>query len=207
MPRSLTTDAVRAAIEAYVRREAQPPDKLAHQPRLHTLAHSLGSALGEPFDDDVLHAAAWLHDLGVFVGHRPEDVEALARWDHVAYAAREIPGVLAACGFPAAKTPAVLAAVRAHMPGDTPTTPEGVLLRDADILEQLGAVTVLRTVSKVGRDTRFPTHADAVATLRRQLATLPTMLRTTAARTLATPRIAALQAFLDAVDAETGGML
>jgi uncharacterized protein len=174
----------RALIEAYVRREARPPDKLAHQPRLYALARSLGSAAG-PVDDDVLHAAAWLHDLGVFVGHRPEEAEALARWDHVAYAAREIPGVLAACGFPAAKVPAVLAAVRAHLPADTPTTPEGIVLRDADILEQLGAVTVLRTVSKVGRDTRFPTHADAVAT----------------------PRIAALRAFLDAVETETAGVL
>jgi uncharacterized protein len=201
------SDAVRRAIEAYVAREARPADKLAHQPRLYALAHSLGTAGGAPFDDDVLHAAAWLHDLGVFTGHRPEDVDALARWDHVAYAAREIPGILAARGFPAEKTPAVLAAVRAHMPASTPGTAEGVLLRDADILEQLGAVTVLRTVSKVGRDTRFRTHADAVAALRRQLATLPAQIRTDAARALAKPRIAALQSFLGAVDSETSGVL
>ena len=197
----------RRAIEAYVEREARPPDKLAHQPRLHALAASLGAASGTIVDDDVLHAAAWLHDLGVFVGHRPESLDALATWDHVAHALREIPGVLAACGFPSAKVPAVLAAVRAHMPADTPTTAEGTLLRDADILEQLGAVTVLRTVSKVGRDTRFPTHAAAVAAVRRQLETLPAQLHTAAARALAIPRAAALRAFLDAVDVETDGVL
>src|SRR5438128_2537096 len=56
----------RSAIAEYIRVQAKPPDKFSHQPRLYTLACAL--AEGKPFDDDVLYAAAWLHDLGVFIG-------------------------------------------------------------------------------------------------------------------------------------------
>jgi uncharacterized protein len=114
---------------------------------------------GQGFDDDVLHAATWLHDLGVFVGHRPEDPALLSRWDHIKYALERVSDVLRDCGFPSKKIPAVLDAIRDHMPASQPATVEGVILRDADILEPPGAVAVLRAVSKVGRDTRF--HADA----------------------------------------------
>ena len=71
-------------------------------------------------------------------------------------------------------------------------------MRDADILEQLGAVAILRTVSKVGRDTRFQTFADAVAALRRSLEKLPALLRLPRSRELAEPRIRALREWLRA---------
>jgi len=61
----------------YIRAQAKPPDKFSHQPRLYQLAKRL--AEGRAFDDDVLYAAAWMHDLGVFIGHRPEDPTALPR--------------------------------------------------------------------------------------------------------------------------------
>ena len=56
----------RQAIEDYIRTQALPPEKFSHQPRLYQLAAKIGKEGGPPFDDDVLHAAAWLHDLGVF---------------------------------------------------------------------------------------------------------------------------------------------
>ena len=81
---------------------------------------------------------------------------------------------------------------------------EGTILRDADILEQLGAVGILRAVSKVGRDTRFPRFTDAVTLLRRNLDDLPGKIRLTSARRLAQPRIDLLREFLRAVDDESG---
>src|SRR5216684_1552922 len=93
----------RQAIEDYIRTQALPPDKFSHQPRLYRLAAALGREEGRPFDDDVLHAAAWMHDLGVFVGHRPEEITALAAWDNVAYAMKRAPEVLAGFGFPPKK--------------------------------------------------------------------------------------------------------
>ncbi len=192
----------RAALIEYLRAQARPADKFSHQPRLYRLTRELAVEL--PGDDDVLFAAAWLHDLGVFVGHRPEDPEALARWDNVAYAMHSAPEVLAPLGFPPAKIPAVVEAIRTHLSSSAPTTPEGILLRDADILEQLGAVGILRTVSKVGRDTRFPTFAEAIAVLRRNLEALPGQLRLARARALAGPRVQVLRQFLESAANEAG---
>ena len=193
----------REAIVEYIRAQAKPPDKFSHQPRLYQLAKSL--AEGKPYDDDVLYAAAWLHDLGVFIGHRPEDPTALAAWDHVAYACSKAPGILKRFGFPEGKIPAVIETIRTHLPSTTPTSFEGTLLRDADLLEQLGAVAILRTVSKVGRDTRFVRHADAVRVLRRSVEQLPAQLQLASARRLAAPRVESLNAFLAAVETETDG--
>ena len=78
-------------------------------------------------------------------------------------------------------------------------------MRDADLLEQLGAIAILRTVSKVGRDTRFVRHADAVQLLRQNVEHLPEQLRLPSARRLAVPRVKILKAFLAAVDTESDG--
>ena len=123
----------RAALVAHVRVQARPVDKFSHQPRLYELVRQVAAGLGA--DDDILFAAVWLHDLGVFVGHRPEEPTALAAWDNVAYACAQVPALLASCSFPAAKIPAVVEAIRTHTPAGNPTTLEGVILRDADILE------------------------------------------------------------------------
>jgi uncharacterized protein len=191
----------RAALADYIAREARPPDKFGHQPRLYALARLVGA--GHNYDDDVVFAAAWLHDLGVFAGHRPDDPDALSRWDHVAYAIARAPEVLTRVGFPAVKIPAVLEVIAKHQPLDKPTTMEGVVLRDADILEQLGAIGVLRAVCKVGRDTRYQTFTAAVAALNRALQSLPTQLALDTARVIAEPKVRALRAFLSAVEAES----
>src|SRR5258706_10554435 len=118
----------RAAIVEYIRLQAKPPDKFSHQPRLHQIARQL--AEGQPFDDDVLYAAAWLHDLGVFIGHRPEDLAALVVWDNVAYAMKEAPKILRQYGFPETKIPAVVEVIRTHLPSANATCFERVLMRD-----------------------------------------------------------------------------
>ena len=199
----MTESGYREAISEYIRAEAKPPDKFSHQPRLYQLAKRL--AEDQPYDDDVLYAAAWMHDLGVFIGHRPENSEALAAWDHVAYATAEVPQILRQLGFPEGKIAAAIEAIRTHLPSRKPTSFEGTLLRDADILEQLGAIAVLRTVSKMGRDTRFVQYADAVRILRRNAEELPAQLALDSARHLAEPRVAALKAFLAAAVAEADG--
>lgn len=188
----------------YIRAQAKPPDKFSHQARLYALARRI--ARGHKYDDDVLFAAAWLHDLGVFIGHRPEEPKALAAWDNVAYAIAKAPAILKRFGFPFKKLPAVVEAIRTHQPAAKPVSYEAVVLRDADILEQLGAVSVLRTVSKVGRDTRFVRFSDALAVLQRSVKTLPGQLRLSSARRLAKPRAKALGQFLKAAEAEAKGL-
>ena len=78
-------------------------------------------------------------------------------------------------------------------------------MRDADLLEQLGAIGILRTVSKVGRDTRFMRYADAVRALKRNVEELPAKLELASARRLAVPRVETLKAFLAAAEVEADG--
>lgn len=192
----------RSALAEYIRDQAKPPDKFSHQPRLYNLAREL--AAGQVLDDDVLYAAAWLHDLGVFVGHRPEDPVRLPLWDHVEYVTRKGPGILRKLKFPEEKIPAVMDVIRTHLPGSEPTSPEGIAMRDADLLEQLGAVGILRTVSKVGRDTRFLRFSDALRVLQKNAHELPGKLRLPSARRLAEQKLDTLNSFLEAAQRETG---
>ncbi|HTD56132.1 MAG TPA: HD domain-containing protein [Silvibacterium sp.] len=195
----------RSFIAGVIASEARPVDKYGHQPRLYALTRKIGEEF--TYDDDIVFAAAWLHDIGVFVGNRPEDPQLLGQWDHVGYACDRGASILREAGFPEAKIPAVLDAIRMHQPKDDPQTVEAVILRDADILEQLGAIGLLRTISKVGRDTRYGRFSDILPVLRSALADLPPKLRTERARQLATPKIRLLSEFLEAVDREAGDAL
>jgi uncharacterized protein len=195
----------RDSVVAFIRAEALPRDKFSHQPRLYALACRIGQ--GMVYDDDVVFAAAWLHDLGVFAGHRPANPEELAHWDHVPYTIARARPLLAGWGFPNTKIEAVAQAIATHQPQDDPQSIEAILLRDADILEQLGAVGAVRALVKVGRDTRYETAAQVLPVLRRALETLPGKLRLAAAKDLAAPRVEQLRSFLAALEEESGGLL
>jgi len=200
----------RARVIAYIETEAQPADKFGHQPRLYALTQTIAAAeasQGRPSDDDILFAAAWMHDLGVFLGHRPSDPAELVGWDHVPYTLRRTEEQLRAWGFPQEKLEAVAEAIRTHQPKDDPQTVEAIILRDADILEQLGAIGALRALVKVGRDTRYRSYSDVIPVLEKAARELPAKLRTDAGRKLAEPRIAALQALLASIAQEAGKSL
>jgi uncharacterized protein len=198
----------RDSVVAYIREEAKPVDKFGHQPRLYALARRIAEEEGAAFcDDDVLFAAAWMHDLGVFLGHRPSDPAELAAWDHVPYTIARSTEMLRGWGFPEEKLPAVAEAIRTHQPKDEAATPEAIVLRDADILEQLGAVGALRALVKVGRDSRYSTYSDVVPVLERAVQTLPGKLRLKPARDQAEKRVRVLSMLLAAIQEEAGSWL
>jgi uncharacterized protein len=197
--------AFRRNIQDLLRAAALPIDKFGHQPRLYALTLVVGE--GSVYDDDVVFAASYLHDLGVFIGHRPEDPEQLSCWDHVAYTLENAPRLLIDAGFPQGKISQVLASIRTHQPHDKPDSLEATILRDADILEQLGAVGILRAVAKTGRDTRYSTFTSVIAFLRKSLRDLPAAIQLPTTRVLAEPRIALLEKFLAGVEAEAQGAL
>lgn len=205
MTEAMTEATWRDAVVAYIRAEALPVDKFAHQPRLYALAVRLGD--GVKYDDDILFAACWMHDLGVFLGHRPRNPEELAAWDHVPYTIARSRELLATWGFPAEKLDGVAVAIRSHQPQDEPVSVEAVLLRDADIIEQLGAIGALRALVKVGRDTRFPTFSTVLPVMRRAVEHLPVSLRLESARRLAAPRAALLASLIAAIEDEAGEQL
>jgi uncharacterized protein len=195
----------RESVVAYIRVEAQPEDKFGHQPRLYALATQVGQ--GMDYDDDILFAGAWMHDLGVFLGHRPKDPAQLSRWDHVPYTIRRSRELLTEWGFPSEKLDGVEAAIRYHQAKDEPTTVEGMLIRDADILEQLGAIGILRAVVKVGRDSRYTNFSSIVPVLQYAVNHLANQTRLTSSRAMAESRAEMLRSFLEAMYDEAGDLL
>jgi uncharacterized protein len=118
--------------------------------------------------------------------------------------AREL---LAGWDFPEDKLDAVGEVIRTHQPHDEPVLIEAVVLRDADILEQLGAIGALRALVKIGRDTRYETFSSVLSVLQRAVEQLPGKLRLEQARRLAKPRIEILRALIEAIQAEAGELL
>jgi uncharacterized protein len=190
----------RTSVIDYIRAEARPVDKFGHQPRLYALACRIGKGL--KFDDDVLFAAAWMHDLGVFLGHRPSDPDELASWDHVPYTIARTRELLQAWGFPPEKLAAVASAIANHQPQNDPVELEAIILRDADILEQLGAIGALRAIAKVGRDTRYPTFSTIVPVLKKAVDDLPAKLRLKSAQLLAAKRVKHSKSLIAAIQSE-----
>jgi HD superfamily phosphodiesterase len=98
--------------------------------------------LGEKLDADleILVAAVYLHDLG---RHYVDDKA------HGALSAQKAEPVLERINFPQEKRNAVLHAIRVHDVGATPedrTTLESKILYDADKIDTLGVVGVLRYI-------------------------------------------------------------
>ncbi len=131
----------------------------------------------------------------------------LSGWDHVPYTIERSLELLTGWGFPSEKLEGVAEAIRFHQPKDDPRTLEATLLRDADILEQLGAIGAMRMIVKVGRDTRYPTFSSIIPVLSNALNNLPGKIRLTTAISMAGPRVEVLRLFLAAIRQEAGDLL
>ncbi len=119
----------------------------SHSLRDHELAKELAAADKVTLDDDVLYAAAYLHDVAAFAPFRKDGV------DHQDEAARIIDSLLADTGFPMSKIDAVRGAIGvAHVfglvdpKGGSPTGPEA-----AARLEMSLAEVPPRVVSPAGK--------------------------------------------------------
>ncbi|HUV08111.1 MAG TPA: HD domain-containing protein [Spirochaetia bacterium] len=100
-----------------------------HSYRIYHLAREIGE--GKDYDDEVLHAACFLHDLELMV-------------DHPRGSSRKAESILGETGFPAEKIPLVTRSILQHLPGDVPESVEGKLLHDANLLDSIGAVGFAR---------------------------------------------------------------
>src|ERR1700736_2606594 len=110
----------------------------SHCQRDYQMARELAAADHVALDDDVLYAAAYLHDMAAFEPWEKSSV------DHADQAAAIVDTVLKNTGFPIKKIEAVRGAIRTHMYDRNPVGPEALYLHDADALDWLGAIGVAR---------------------------------------------------------------
>lgn len=174
---------------------------VSHAGRDYQLAREIARRDNLAVDDDVLFAAAMLHDIAAFAPWAKAGV------DHGVRAAEVLPDSLRAWGFPEAKIARVQDAVSHHMYSHTlGEGSESRVLRDADTLDFLGWEGITRVLSLSTRHRWATDLATAVATVRRNADELPPTLSTTAGKAMAEPRLAAMRTYLGGLDAELKGI-
>src|SRR5271156_5914565 len=169
----------------------------SHCLRDYALAREMAAADHVALDDDVLYAAAYLHDMAAFPPW--EDVKV----DHSDVGARLVDTVLKGTGFPMEKIDAVRGAIRTHMYYRDPVGPEALYLHDADALDWLGAIGVARIMALVDPHGGDPDGPKAVKMLEDNLAKVPARVLSPAGRARVAPRKAELEEFLKDLRRET----
>ena len=172
----------------------------SHSVRDYQLARRLATEDGVSLDDDVLYAAAYLHDMAAFPPYEKPDV------DHADEAARIVDTVLAGTGFPMAKVEAVRGAIRTHMFDRNPVGPEAIYLHDADALDWLGAIGVARIFGLVDPSGGEPNGPAAVKMLDDNLAQVPPRVLSRAGRSRVAPWAEELRQFLQRLRDESDNL-
>ena len=173
----------------------------SHSMRDYELAKTLAAADHVALDDDVLFAAAYLHDMAAFA---PWDREKEGI-DHADEGARVVDTVLKNTGFPSAKIDAVRNAIRTHMFNRKPAGAEAVYLHDADALDWLGAIGVARVMALVDPNGGEPDGPKAAKMLEDNLARVPDGVVSPAGRKRLPTLRQELADFLEDLRGETDG--
>jgi uncharacterized protein len=174
----------------------------SHCVRDYELARKLAAQDKVALDDDVLYAAAYLHDMAAFA---PWDREKEGI-DHADEGARIVNTVLEQTDFPRSKIDAVRGAIRTHMYERDPAGLEAKYLHDADALDWLGAIGVARIFGLVDPNGGDPDGPKAAQMLEDYLAKVPTRVLSPAGQRLAAVRAAELRRYLNELRGETDNL-
>jgi hypothetical protein len=181
----------RATVRAFASEHFKHPAwGYSHSSRDYALARELAAKDGVALDDDVLYAAAYLHDLAAFEPWADE------KKDHADVAADTVHTILDRTGFPMAKVDAVRSAIRTHMYFRDPVGHEAVYLHDADALDWLGAIGVARILALVDENGGTPDGPSMAKRLEDNLAKVPDRVLSPAGRAMVPDLKAELDDFL-----------
>ncbi len=172
----------------------------SHCLRDYALARDLAAEDKVTLDDDILYAAAFLHDIAAFAPWEN------TRLDHSDVGAQVVDTILKGSGFPMAKIDGVRGAIRTHMYYRDPVGPEALYLHDADALDWLGAVGVARIMALVDPHGGNPDAPKASAMLEDNLRKVPARVLSPAGRARVPERKAELEKFLQDLRRETDNL-
>jgi uncharacterized protein len=164
-----------------------------HVERMTRWCQELGPAADA--DMEVLNPGALLHDVGVVIHRKKHYVAGRTR-------AAEI---LQASGFPEEKIDAALHVLETHSRygGPDPETTEAKVGQDADALEYIGAIGILRTVVRGLHDGSFSGKiSDFSEYLRSILAKVEGTFHTKKAEELGRSRLEYMKSFLERIEKE-----
>ena len=165
---------------------------LNHVRRLLNLIAIIGE--DQEYDKDAVWTATHLHDWGAYAHWKRDGVH------HAARSVEVIAPFLAERGCPEAFNSLVLECIELHHEYTAPKRIEAVLLSDADGLDFLGAVGVLRDISKHPRDLR---KGRAASQQRRD--TIPNQLVLPRSKEIARLRVQQMDALYEQFEENTFG--
>ena len=163
-----------------------------HTRRLLHLISIIGE--GQEYNADAVWLAAHLHDWGGYTPWAQKEVNHALRSKQVAET------FLAERGYSDDLIELVLECIEYHHSGDSQRSIESILLSDADALDFLGVVGVLRDFSKNPRELRRGYEAT-----RRRREKLPSMLCLKRSKEIAAKRIKQMDELLATFEADTFG--
>jgi uncharacterized protein len=175
---------------------AHPAWGVKHCFRVYHLAKELSSHL--TLDDEVLYAAALLHDTGKYPVYTIKNI------DHALRSKGVTANLLQQMMFSPIKLPIVLDAVENHMYYSEPgRSDEAVYLRESDILDNFGNIGLMRLFSMVGQDELIQTPENAIDRARLFADALPNKVSTKAGKRLAIKRREETLRFLAGIKRQT----
>jgi uncharacterized protein len=128
-----------------------------HCNRVYKMAMDIAAVEGLVIDEEVLFAAAYIHDIGAFEPYKKADV------DHAERSVQLTEETLNSLKFPQEKIKQVKEVVEHHMfYSEVGPSSEAVVFRDADILDFMGVIGITRILSIIGKDDWTPNLEVAV---------------------------------------------
>ncbi|MGI5853997.1 MAG: hypothetical protein ACOX8I_06715 [Bacillota bacterium] len=165
-------------------------DGQEHCYRLYHMTLALGCHL--PLDEEVVFAAAMMHDFRPFLSGRGEGN------NRIEAAVEAVIDFLIEEGFPVLKTEVL----REILLGNTGACHEAALLHDADLLDGIGAIGIARELSAMKRSQTG--LDDALAMLEKRLLDGTGVFLTEEAKKIAKERLEELELFLQYLTEERG---
>lgn len=183
-------------VEILQKSGAHPAWGVKHCTRVYLLAKELAGSLD--LDDEILYFAAMLHD----IGRTPR--YALPNVDHALRSKGVAANLLNKMAFPTSKVPLVLEAIEYHMYYSEPgKSDESIFLRDADILDNLGNIGLMRLFSLIGKDELIQKPEDALERARIFAEALPNKVHTKPGKRIAVKRREEILRFLTGIKRQT----
>ncbi|MFZ6654530.1 HD domain-containing protein [Undibacterium sp. TJN19] len=172
----------------------------SHSMRDYNLAKSLALQDKVTIDDDVLFAAAYLHDIAAFPHWEKEGI------NHADQGAAIVDTILNGSGFPVEKIETVRHAIKTHMFNRDPVGVESVYLHDADALDWLGAIGIVRILSMIEHNGEQPDSHKIVGMLENYTYNVPNHVISPAGQLLAVERKADSMRYLQQLKSETANL-
>jgi uncharacterized protein len=173
---------------------------VGHYERNYLLVKKIAKLENITIDEDVLFAAAFLHDIGVFEPYVIEGAE------HSKTASDNIESILRPSGFPMTKIEEVNASIMSHMfYAQVSESPIAKIFHDADTLDFLGNIGITRILSLTTRHRWATNLTTAIATIEKFNRELPEKLIFESSKEIANKRVKETELFIQSLNVSSKG--